>query len=147
MALLSNPKLDAVAKNSIWEEHVRKENKTISLGETFSISDPRKMDILPEKPNRTVPAPQPDPKDVASASALLHELSSLKDTDKMPHERFALPVTGNMEYGFFSTRPLVPTNPMFDYKTRSCDVTNFATVFVNSIGHSPFARTDGPTSK
>jgi hypothetical protein len=47
----------------------------------------------------------------------------------------ARPTPTSLQYGFFSTKPLVPTNPMFDYKTRSCDVTNFATVFVNSVGH------------
>lgn len=84
------------------------------------------VDILPEKPNRITPAQNPDPKAVTSASTMLKSLSCLKDTDKQPHERFALPVTGNMEYGFFATRPLVPTNPMFDYKTRTCDVVRAA---------------------
>jgi hypothetical protein len=83
------------ARNSIWEEHVKKENRTLKLGETFAISDPRKserrvcqqhvtdiaptlfclapaVDILPEKPNRTVPAQNPDPATVAAAQALLH---------------------------------------------------------------------------
>lgn len=50
--------------------------------------------ILPEKPNYTVPASNPDPASVALANTLLHDLSCLKDTDKLPHERFALPVTG-----------------------------------------------------
>lgn len=40
-----------------------------------------------------------------------------------------------VQYGFFSNKPLVKTNPMFDYKTKSCDETSFATVFVNSFGH------------
>eukprot|EP00983_Pelagomonas_calceolata_P026414 829562-Pelagomonas_calceolata.AAC.1 len=38
-----------------------------------------------------------------------------------------------MEYGFFS-KPLNPTNPMFDYKTRTCDVTKYANSFVNNTG-------------
>lgn len=147
MALFSNPKLDAVSKQSIWEEHVRKENRILTMNETFNISDPRKMDVLPEKPNRTVPAPHPNPNDVAQATSMLHELSSVKNIDKLPHERYALPVTGNMEYGFFSNKPLVKTNPMFDYKTKSCDETSFATVFVNSFGHGPFNRNDGLPSK
>jgi hypothetical protein len=55
--------------------------------------------ILPEKPNRTVPAQNPDQGSVGAATTLLKDMSCLKDTDKMPHERFALPVTANMEYG------------------------------------------------
>jgi len=41
-----------------------------------------------------------------------------QETEKTPTERLALPITGNMEYGFF-TKALEKTNPMFDYKTRT----------------------------
>ncbi|KAF5829285.1 flagellar associated protein [Dunaliella salina] len=142
MAHLSNSNLDAVAKNSIWAEHVKKENKAIKLGETFSIRNPESMVILPEKPNRTRPAQSPSKDSVDAASTLLLDMSYLKETEKNPTERLALPVTANMEYGFFS-KPLNPTNPMFDYKTRTCDVTKYANSFVNNTGSSPFARNDG----
>jgi len=56
-----------------------------------------------------------------------------QETEKTPTERLALPITGNMEYGFF-TQPLNPANPMFDYKTRTCDVTKYANSFVNNTG-------------
>ncbi len=36
---------------------------------------------------------------------------------------------------FFATQPLVPANPLFDYKTRTCEVTKFAANFVTSTGH------------
>ncbi|GFH29965.1 flagellar associated protein [Haematococcus lacustris] len=77
------------------------------------------VDILPEKPNRTVPTQNPNGSAIQAATTLLQDLSSLKNTDKQPHERFALPVTANMEYGFFATQPLIPANPMFDHKHRS----------------------------
>jgi hypothetical protein len=39
-------KTDAVAQNSIWEEHVRKENRTLRLNEHFSIPNPSKSERL-----------------------------------------------------------------------------------------------------
>ncbi len=94
----------------------------------------------------------------------------LQDTDKMPHERFALPVTGNMTYGFFGTKTLVPPSRMFDYKSRQAEgaavveqcpvhanahttapavrpaVTIYAQNYVKSLGHSPFSH-DGGAAK
>jgi len=140
-------KLDPVAQNSVWEEHVRKENRTIKLGTTFNITDPRKMTILPEKPNHIVPQSNPSLDVVATSTATLTSMSCLKDTDKLPQERFALPLTGNMEYGFFSSKPLISGNPMFNYPTKKCDVTQYADTYVQNAGASPYARKDGPTSK
>mmetsp|Transcript_172 Transcript_172/g.285 ORF Transcript_172/g.285 Transcript_172/m.285 type:complete len:146 (-) Transcript_172:100-537(-) len=134
---------DAVSQNSIWREHVKKENVIIKLNEKFAIGDPRKLDILPEKPNKCVPSSNPDPASVFAATALLQNLSCLKDTDKLPHERFALPVTGNMTYGFFSTAKLQAGNPMFDYKRNECEITTFGQNYLKSKGHSPFARDVG----
>lgn len=36
--------LDEVSRNSIWEEHCKKETKTLRLNECFAISDPRKSE-------------------------------------------------------------------------------------------------------
>lgn len=89
--------------------------------------------VLTEKPNRTVPSKGASKEAVAAAAEMLHELSYLKNTDLTPTERLALPITGNMEYGFFTVAPPKP-NPMFDYKTRTCDVTQYATQFSMSTG-------------
>ena len=35
-------KMDAVSVNRVWEEHVKKENLTLRLNETFKLTDPRK---------------------------------------------------------------------------------------------------------
>lgn len=59
------------------------------------------VDLLPDKPNRTIPTSNPDKATVAEAAAIINRLSTLKETDKLPTERYALPVTGSMEYGFW----------------------------------------------
>ena len=65
------------------------------------------MVILPEKPNHCVPNMGGTKAEAEQAAANLASMSSLRDTDKLPHERYALPLTGNSEYGFFSAKPLV----------------------------------------
>lgn len=35
-------KMDAVSVNRVWEEHVKKENRTLKMNDTFLIADPRK---------------------------------------------------------------------------------------------------------
>lgn len=61
------------------------------------------VDVYPEKPNRIVPRSNPEPALVDQANATLSNMSVLRDTGKAPPERFALPVTANMEYGFFNS--------------------------------------------
>lgn len=143
MSMGTAKNFDEVCRNKIWEEHVKKETRTLKLGEEFHISDPRKMTILPEKVNHYHPSQSASKEAAEKAAAELSQLSSLKDTEKLPAERFALPLTGNQEYGFFSAKPLVKPNPMFDYKRGSCDVTGYADSYVLSSGQSPYARRDG----
>lgn len=63
--------------------------------------------LLAEKPNRLIQTLNPSDEVVASAALILHNMSSIKDSEFMPGERFALPITGNMDYGFFGGHPLV----------------------------------------
>lgn len=131
-----------VAQNRIWEEHVHKENRSHTLNTNFNITSPTKLIILSEKPNRTIPTSNPGPEVVQAAMTTLHNMSSIKDSDKTPGERFALPLTGNMEYGFFGGKPLVKPNQAWDYKIRTCDVTEYATSFVLNKGTSPYVKQD-----
>lgn len=134
--------LDEVSRNKIWEEHVVKENKTLQLNSTFSLSDPRKLNVLPEKPNNFIPEPKPSKEVVAKATQDLADMSSLKDTEKYPNERYALPLTASQEIGFFSSQRLVKNNPQFSYNRDTCDVTKYADNYVNMLGVSPYAKKD-----
>jgi hypothetical protein len=48
--------LGLVSKNSIWREHCEKELSHTQLNTNFSVSNIKKMSILPEKPNYVVPS-------------------------------------------------------------------------------------------
>lgn len=133
-----------MSANSVWQEHVKKENRVIKLGTEFHMTDARKLTVLPEKPNHTVPTAFPSAESLAAASQKLADMSSLKDTEKIPHQRFALPLTANMEYGFFSSQPLVPRNPMFDHRTRQGDVTEYASHYVRMAGTGPYNTRKDP---
>eukprot|EP00798_Chlamydomonas_sp_ICE-L_P007183 gene7183-290_t len=123
MSMGPNKNLDEVSRNKIWEEHVVKENRTITLGSTFHITDPRKLNVLPEKPNNFTPTTKPTQRMVDQATADLASMSCLKHTDKLPAERYALPLTASSEIGFFSAKPLAAPNPQFSYRRGTCDVT------------------------
>jgi len=101
------------------------------------------VSIITDKPNHCVPSSNPSPDAVSEATAVLNTMSVVKDTDQAPHERYALPVTANMEYGFFSHKPLVPTNPMFDHRTKKVDVTAYGELYVKTVGTGPFNKTAG----
>ena len=61
---------------------------------------------ISEKPNRTIPMPNPNPESVQSAKRDLQELCQVKYYEKGPCDIDALPMTANQEYGFFH-KPLV----------------------------------------
>ncbi|KXZ50060.1 hypothetical protein GPECTOR_18g4 [Gonium pectorale] len=132
-------KMDAVSVNRVWEEHIKKENRTLRLNEQFAITNPRKMDILPEKPNRTVPTPNPDSATVEAATETLHSLAAAKDVDKVPVDRFALPITGNMEYGFLHRVKVGKANPQFHHPHNPCELTDYAQEYLKSFnGVGPY---------
>jgi hypothetical protein len=85
------------------------------------------------------PSTQVDVQISETARMTLNNMSQLKDTNKIPTERFRAPVTSNMEYGW-SPKLLVPQNPMFRKLTEKSDVTDYADEYFKMQGASPFAR-------
>lgn len=57
--------------------------------------------ILPDKPNYTTPADQPSAHELELAQQTLSKLSCVQHVEQTPNQVYALPITGNMEYGFF----------------------------------------------
>lgn len=66
------------------------------------------MRIVTEKPNYVTPAMQPTDEQLQEAHDTLCSLSNIKHIEQTPDQIWELPVTANMEYGFYS-RPLVGT--------------------------------------
>ncbi|KAG1659647.1 hypothetical protein FOA52_010230 [Chlamydomonas sp. UWO 241] len=134
--------MSPVAVNQTWEEHVKKENRVIKLRSEFKISSPAKLSIYPEKPNNTVPNMNVSEESVLRATQTLKSMSTLRDGDTSPADRFALPITANMEYGFFSARPVVPVNTMFSHGSTKADVTTYANEYVRTAGTGPYNNKD-----
>jgi hypothetical protein len=104
MAFTAISKLDPVSRNRVWQEHVHKESRTLQLSDTFMISDPDRMTLLPDKPNQVQPQQLLAPQGLEQASATLAAVTagSRASSQLPPPERFELPPTANSEYGFFS---------------------------------------------
>lgn len=62
--------------------------------------------IIADKPNYSTPAMQPTEQQLQEAHETLSTLSNVKHIEQTPNQVFELPITGNMEYGFFA-KPLV----------------------------------------
>mmetsp|Transcript_42053 Transcript_42053/g.134301 ORF Transcript_42053/g.134301 Transcript_42053/m.134301 type:complete len:149 (+) Transcript_42053:198-644(+) len=132
-------KIDEVSRNSIWSEHCSKELSHMQLNTNFSIANPWKMATLPEKPNYTMPNNMVT-KDMLDESVdALKAVCSITNPDKRPNEKYTLPMTSSQEYGW-STRMLVPTNPMFQQRRKACDITRYADDYYNMSGTTPFSR-------
>mmetsp|Transcript_37016 Transcript_37016/g.91478 ORF Transcript_37016/g.91478 Transcript_37016/m.91478 type:complete len:151 (-) Transcript_37016:336-788(-) len=132
-------KIDEVSKNSIWREHCLKELAHCELNTNFSISNVKKMSVIPEKPNYVVPSTKINKGEMDAASTLLKSLCAVQDADLLPSERFELPVTSAQEVGW-KFKPLVPRNAMFAKPRNSCDITLYADKYFEMCGTTPFSR-------
>lgn len=59
--------------------------------------------MLPEKPTAVHPQHMASPEQLAAAEALLTSLSCVQHITQTPSQIYALPLTTNMEYGFFNS--------------------------------------------
>ncbi|GBF97984.1 hypothetical protein Rsub_10658 [Raphidocelis subcapitata] len=144
MAHVSAKHYDPVATSKILTELIRKEEAKMRLSQSFSVPDPRRLVLLPAKPNATTPAAQPTEQQLAAAESMLSTLAGIKHAHQVPTEVYQLPVTSNMEYGFFAASvPELRDEPMFLHYNSHSDVTLFASSYVQLKGRSPFARDGG----
>ena len=130
---------DPVAKNRIWKEFCDRETATIKLNTHFSVSDPSKLDVFPEKPNNMVPELSLDQAEMDEANDKLRELCTVRDAFKPPQEKYDLPMTSSQEIGW-ATRMLMPRNPMFHKPRNSCDITRYADAYYADKGVTPFTQ-------
>uniref|UniRef100_A0A061RG67 Flagellar associated protein n=1 Tax=Tetraselmis sp. GSL018 TaxID=582737 RepID=A0A061RG67_9CHLO len=133
--------LDEVSRNCIWREHVRKEKLGFQMNTDFRISDPNKMQVITEKPNRVVPQQRPDSETMRACTQKLESLCSSTQRDTAPNRKYTLPVTSTQVYGFWSDHIFDGTHSMFDHKRHAVDVSKYADSYVTMTGKSPFSRT------
>eukprot|EP00899_Mesostigma_viride_P015521 jgi/Mesvir1/23970/Mv10733-RA.1 len=145
-------KIDEVARNQIWEEHCKKELKNATLKTNFSIADPRKMDLLPEKPNHVVPNTKVNMEDVQGATATLRTLCSATganasfNEDVHPSEKYDIPQTSAQEYGWYSSPKTASPkkNPFFEHPRKSSEISSYADRYHVMTGVTPFTRKPVP---
>jgi hypothetical protein len=97
MAYVSEKRFNPVERSAVLTELIHKEERRIHLSEDFSVPDPRRMTLLPAKPNATTPAAQPSAQQLEAAEATLSRLAGIKHAHQVPTQVHALPVTSNME--------------------------------------------------
>jgi hypothetical protein len=99
MAYVSEKRFNPVERSAVLTELIVKEARQIRLSEAFSVPDPRRMALLPAKPNATTPAAQPTAAQLSQAEATLARLAGIKHAHQVPTQVYALPATSNMEVG------------------------------------------------
>lgn len=125
-------KIDPVARNQIWREHVQKEERAQVLRLDFTMN-PKTMYGFTEKPNK--PAwvnPNTDGTDDEVTRVLA-------EAALPPKQRYHWPQTSAMEVGWL-TDPLLEREKGEQYKKGivSCEITKYAERYVESHGHNPF---------
>ncbi|KAI8467429.1 MAG: flagellar associated protein [Monoraphidium minutum] len=137
-------KFNPVERDQILTELIRREERMARPSEVFSVPDPRRMTLLPAKPNAAAPADRPTAAQLAAAEATLATLAGIKHAHQVPTQVYQLPVTSNMEYGFHAAAvPQLKDDPMFVHYANQSDVTLYASSYVQLTGRSPFKRSGG----
>jgi len=142
---MGEPKFTEVATNAIWRETVKRETRESKLRTNFTIPNPLKVPIVPEKPNRITPQTFADAEELRLAPLRLQALTTLKDVDKLPTQRYDMPQTSNQEIGWYH-KPMAKSaqgRELFTHPRGSCDVTAYASEYYAMTGTTPYSRPPG----
>eukprot|EP00284_Hemiselmis_tepida_P005549 CAMPEP_0174924874 /NCGR_PEP_ID=MMETSP1355-20121228/7540_1 /TAXON_ID=464990 /ORGANISM="Hemiselmis tepida, Strain CCMP443" /LENGTH=144 /DNA_ID=CAMNT_0016170729 /DNA_START=56 /DNA_END=490 /DNA_ORIENTATION=+ len=129
---------DQVAINSIWREHIKKERAILKLNDQFRLN-PKQLtaNMITGKPNvdpaRIGHKTEADPEMIAELDNIL------KDTKKVPTEKYAEPMTTSQQIGWYS-KPLMRERKKLGIS--SCEITQYANDYSMAMGRNPFARKD-----
>ncbi|EKX53532.1 hypothetical protein GUITHDRAFT_100518 [Guillardia theta CCMP2712] len=131
-------KFDEVALNLIRAETIRKERKNARLNETFRLNPKNLVNsMVTGKPNE-------DLQRFGEASGASHDImeeldKTIKETRKVPTEKYAAPITSSHEIGWFST-PLMKQRISVGLKSN--EITSYAALYTAAMGRNPFAARD-----
>eukprot|EP00761_Pharyngomonas_kirbyi_P013659 gb/GECH01013688.1/.p1 GENE.gb/GECH01013688.1/~~gb/GECH01013688.1/.p1 ORF type:complete len:169 (+),score=47.82 gb/GECH01013688.1/:1-507(+) len=159
----NSDKIDTVSKNTIWEDHVKRESKFIKLPGSFNVT-PDNLQVVTEKPNQRekrflrpreeilmetlnkvtgVEKNKNENHDQESNESSNNNQNdptlkkfheTLERSTKLPNEVHEMPETSSQEYGWYS-RPLVQQSKRNAHK--QCDLTKFADQMIRSTVHKP----------
>ncbi len=136
-------KFNAVAKNQIWAECVRREKKSTDnmLEGKFSIN-PNKLDYLPLKPTQLDPVELQKALDDDSDIKMDPELSKkIADSKRLPQEKTKWPMTSNQIIGWMWKEGVKEheDDKKWSQSLSSCAETRYAKAYVMMSGKSPYA--------
>mmetsp|Transcript_21889 Transcript_21889/g.34301 ORF Transcript_21889/g.34301 Transcript_21889/m.34301 type:complete len:148 (-) Transcript_21889:2016-2459(-) len=132
------PKFDQVAINKIFLETIKKERSIMKLNENFRLN-PKQLaaNIITEKPNVD---PSRAGFKLSAEPEMIAELDGIiKETKKVPTEKYSEPVTTSHEIGWFS-EPLMKSRKKFGLKSN--EITSYADAYTQAMGRNPFAKRD-----
>ena len=95
-----------------------------------------------EQGNMITGKPNVDParlgQKVEASAEMFAELDAiLKETTKIPTEKYSEPITSSQEIGWWSV-PLMPDRKR--QGTKACEITKFADDYAQAMGRNPFQR-------
>ena len=135
-------KFNAVAKNQIFTEMVRREMKNVGKVGKFSIN-PNKMDYLPLKPTQLDPVALQKQLDAPAEDLKMDpELSKkIADSKKTPQEKNKWPVTSAQRLGWLWQEGVKEheADARWNQSLSSCAETRYAKAYVMMSGKSPYA--------
>jgi len=135
-------KFNAVAKNQIWAECVRRETKGLpKLEGKFSVN-PNKLVYMPLKPTQLNPYELQKTLDSGSEAHMDPELSKkIEDSRKTPQEKSKWPMTANQRIGWLWKEGVKEheDDKKWSQSLSSCAETRYAKAYVMMSGKSPFA--------
>ena len=135
-------KFNAVAKNQIFKEMVRREMKNVGKIGKFSIN-PNKMDYLPLKPTQLDPVALQKQLDAPAEDLKMDpELSKkIADSKKTPQEKNKWPVTSAQRLGWLWQEGVKEHkgDARWNQSLSSCAETRYAKAYVMMSGKSPYA--------
>ena len=95
-------------------------------------------------PRRVDPAHAVDLTKTQAARDLLEGLSQHKHAEQLPNQKYKIPVTSSMEYGWSPAQLMPRDEIMFHHTKKQCDVTNYADAYYDMTGRSPYAAPAQP---
>lgn len=125
-------KINPVARNAIWREHVAKEERSQVLRVDFTMN-PKTMFGFTEKPNKPAWTGSNGRSEDDEVTRVLAE------AELPPKQRYHWPQTSSMEIGWM-TDPLIEKEKGIQNRKgiKSSDITRYAERYVESHGHNPF---------
>ena len=137
-------KFNAIAKNKIWREILKRENKQVPAERHFTIN-PNKLGTLTAKCHHINPVELQRDSDGQGSAGESEEAKELRmrmeDALRAPQEKSKWPMTSNQTLGWMwqEGQDNYIRNKRWNQSLSSCEETRYAKAYVMMSGKSPYA--------